>query len=218
LTTVAGADEPFGGRGPGGAAWTTVAGMAEPATDHRQATAQRNVEAILDACEALAARGAALTIAALAAESGVSRVTVYAHFDSIAAVLQAASHRAVQRVMAAVAEVDVEAGSGLEALGRVVGAVWPLVGEMDGLSRATGDLLAPEARRSAHGEVFALVDGLIARGRGDGSIRDDVPPAWQSSVIYALIHTAVDDINHGRIDAADAEAALAGTVRAALRG
>jgi AcrR family transcriptional regulator len=191
--------------------------MAEPATDHRQATAQRNVEAILDACEALAARGTALTIAALAAESGVSRVTVYAHFDSVPAVLQAASHRAVERVMAVAAGMDLEAGSGLDALERLVSGVWPLLGEMDGLSRATGDLLAPEARRAAHGDVFELVDGLIARGRADGSIRDDAPPAWQSSVVYALIHTAVDDINHGRIAAADGEAALASTLRAALR-
>jgi AcrR family transcriptional regulator len=191
--------------------------LAEPATDHRRATAQRNVKAILDACEALAARGAALTIAALAAESGVSRVTVYAHFDSIPAVLQAASRRAVDRVMGAVAGIDLEAGSGLDALERMVGTAWPLLGEMHGLSRATGDLLAPEARRAAHGDVFDLVDRLIARGRADASIRADVPPAWQSSVVYALIHTAVDDINHGRIDAADAEAALASTLRAALR-
>jgi AcrR family transcriptional regulator len=195
---------------------TTVAGMAQPATDHRQATAQRNVEAILDACETLAARGAALTIAALAAESGVSRVTVYAHFDSIAAVLQAASRRSVERVMEAVGGIDLEPGSGLDALGRVVGVTWPLVGEMHGLSRATGELLAPETRRAAHGDVFELVDGLIARGRTDGSIRVDVPPAWQSSVVYALIHTAVDDTNHGRLDSADAGSALATTVRAAL--
>jgi len=190
--------------------------MAEPATDHRQATAQRNVEAILDACDALAARGAPLTIAALAAESGVSRVTVYAHFDSVGAVLQAASHRSVQRVMAAVGQVDLESGSGREALERMVAAAWPHVGELEGLSRATGELLAPEERRAVHGDVFELVDRLIARGRDDGSIRTDVPPGWQASVVYALIHTAVDDTNHGRLDRGDAQRALTTTVRAAL--
>jgi AcrR family transcriptional regulator len=190
--------------------------MAEPATDHRQATAQRNVEAILDACEALTGRGAALTIAALAAEAGVSRVTVYAHFDSVAAVLLATSRRAVERVAAAISQVDLEAGSGLDALGRMVQAAWSLVGELHGLSRATGDLLTPEARRSTHDDVFAVVDGLIARGRNDGSIRADLPAGWQSSVVYALIHTAVDDRNHGRLDAADAERALGTTLRADL--
>jgi len=191
--------------------------MAEPATDHRQATAQRNIEAILDACETLAARGAPLTIAALAAESGVSRVTVYAHFDSVAAVLQAASRRAVERVTAVLAGVDLEAGTGLDGLDRMVDAVWPLLGELHGLSRATGDLLAPEARRAAHGDVFDIVDGLVARGRADGSIRTDVPAEWQSSVVYALIHTAVDDINHGRIPADDAGTALVTTLRASLQ-
>jgi hypothetical protein len=92
-----------------------------------------------------------------------------------------------------------------------------MLGELHGLSRATGDLLAPEARRAAHGDVFDLVDGLVARGRADGSIRADVPAGWQSSVVYALIHTAVDDTNHGRIAADDAGAALAVTLRASLQ-
>jgi AcrR family transcriptional regulator len=190
--------------------------MAEPATDHRQATAQRNVEAILDACEALAARGAALTIAALAAEAGVSRVTVYAHFDSVAAVVAALSRRSVERVVTALGEVDLSAGSGLDALGRMVEAAWEAVGELDGLSRATGALLSPEVRRAAHDDVFHLVDGLVERGRADGSIRADVPAGWQSSIVYALIHTAVDDVNQGRLDAEAAHGALGVTLRAAL--
>jgi AcrR family transcriptional regulator len=196
---------------------TTVAGMAEPATDHRQATAQRNVEAILDACDALAARGDALTIAALAAESGVSRVTVYAHFDSVADVVAASARRSVGHVMAALEAVDLTAGSGLDALGRLVDGAWQKLGELDGLSRATGALLAPEVRRSLHHDVFAVVDGLIARGREDHSVRADVPAAWQSSVVYALIHTAVDDVNHGRIEPGAAQGALAVTLRAALQ-
>ena len=44
----------------------------------------------------------------------------------------------------------------------------------------------------------------------------DVPAAWQSSVVYALIHTAVDDVNHGRISPDAAQGALAVTLRAAL--
>ncbi len=191
--------------------------MAEPATDHRQATAQRNVEAILDACDALAARGGALTIAALAAESGVSRVTVYAHFDSVAAVVAASARRSVGRVVAALSAVDLSGGSGLEALGRMVEAAWEALGELHGLSRATGALLSPEVRRAAHDDVLDVVEGLIARGRADGSIRTDMPAGWQASIVYALIHTAVDDVNHGRIDPADAHAALGETLRSALR-
>jgi len=64
--------------------------------------------------------------------------------------------------------------------------------------------------------VLHIVDGLIERGRTDGSIRADVPAAWQASVVYALIHTAVDDVNNGRLEPGAAHAALGVTLRAAL--
>lgn len=59
---------------------TVAREMQEPGTDHRRATAERNVEAILDAAAALLERGSQASIMAVATEAGVSRVTVYAHF------------------------------------------------------------------------------------------------------------------------------------------
>ena len=49
-------------------------------TEHQQAIADRNVTAILDATEELLAQRGQATISAVAKHSGVSRVTVYAHF------------------------------------------------------------------------------------------------------------------------------------------
>ena len=54
--------------------------VATEPVDHRRATAERNVEAILDAAESLLGDGEATSIAAVAGRAGVSRVTVYAHF------------------------------------------------------------------------------------------------------------------------------------------
>jgi TetR/AcrR family transcriptional regulator, mexCD-oprJ operon repressor len=74
--------------------------MAEPATDHRRAIAERNVEAILDAAEQLLERRSQATIAAVAKEAGVSRVTVYAHFATREKLLEAIVERAVERATA----------------------------------------------------------------------------------------------------------------------
>jgi AcrR family transcriptional regulator len=52
--------------------------VPEPTPDHRRAIAERNVEAILDAAEELLEERGEATIATVAAEAGISGVTVYA--------------------------------------------------------------------------------------------------------------------------------------------
>jgi len=57
------------------------------AVDHRRAVAERNVEAILDAAEALLEEAAQTSFAAVATRAGVSRPTVYAHYATREALL-----------------------------------------------------------------------------------------------------------------------------------
>jgi len=59
------------------------------ATDRRRAIADRNVQAILDAAEELLRNHAPVTLAAVATQSGVSQVTVYAHLATGEALLEA---------------------------------------------------------------------------------------------------------------------------------
>jgi AcrR family transcriptional regulator len=63
-------------------------------TDHRRAVAERNVEAILDAAEALIERRSQTTITAVANEAGVSRVTVYSNFPTTEQLVEAVVERA----------------------------------------------------------------------------------------------------------------------------
>ena len=71
--------------------------------DRRRATAERNAAAILDAVERLLNRGEPLSMLALAKESGLSRPTVYAHYESVGAAVEAAVERTVERSTAAFA-------------------------------------------------------------------------------------------------------------------
>ena len=77
--------------------------MTEQAVDHRRATAQRNAAAILDATEHLLAQRTRLSMVAIAAEAGVSRPTLYAHYKSIAEIVEAAVERSVVASLAALA-------------------------------------------------------------------------------------------------------------------
>ena len=84
--------------------------MTQRAADYQRAIAERNVEAIRDAVEELLDRRIPASISAVAAQAGVSRVTVYAHFPTGEAMLEAAVERAVRRTMAALGTIDLDDG------------------------------------------------------------------------------------------------------------
>jgi AcrR family transcriptional regulator len=86
--------------------------MTSQAADHRRATAERNVAAILDAAAELLSQPGAASIAAVAARAGVSRVTVYAHFPTWEALLEAVVERAVGHTTAVLASADCSRGDG----------------------------------------------------------------------------------------------------------
>ena len=182
------------------------------AADPRRATAERNVEAIIDAAEALLHEGASASIAAVAARAGVSRVTVYAHFSSREAVIERAVARAVVAFDAAAAG----AASAVEALERAVTASWAELSRHSAIAEAAAAQLSPEALRRTHEAGHAHTRRLFEAGMERGEFRTDVPAEWLVSVYYALLHAAGDDVRAGRLDAETALHALVTTLRAAF--
>jgi AcrR family transcriptional regulator len=93
---------------------------AQRTTSYQREVAERNVEAILDAAEELLQSQGQVNISAIAAQAGVSRVTVYAHFPTSTALLEAAVERAVRRTTTALESVHADDGPPVEALDRMV--------------------------------------------------------------------------------------------------
>jgi TetR/AcrR family transcriptional repressor of mexCD-oprJ operon len=187
--------------------------MAEPALDHRRATAERNIEAILDAVERLLERGSQATIVGVAAEAGVSRVTVYAHFETREQLLEAVVERTVQRTTEALDAVEPERGPPLEALGRVIEVGWRDLDRNNAIAQAAGEQLTAEALRRSHQPAHRRLRKLVDRGRRSGDFRADVPAEWLVTAFHALIHAAGDDVRAGRIRAGAALDALRKTMR-----
>lgn len=186
--------------------------MVAPSTDHRRAVAERNIEAILDATEGLIARNAPLSMSAVAAEAGVSRPTLYAHFADREALLSAVVARAVGRWVDATERIEPERGPALEALARLVEVGWQEISRSSHIARAASAELNPETMRSAHEAGVDLLRRLVRRGRRDGSFRTDVPAEWLVSALFGLIHTARDDVTAGRLNPNAALRALSRTV------
>jgi AcrR family transcriptional regulator len=188
---------------------------AEPA-DHRRATAARNVQAILDAAEALLDEGASASIAAVASRAGVSRVTVYAHFATREAILEAVIERAVAGAATAFDAATSGAASAPEALERAIRASWTELSRNSGIAEAAAAQLSPEVLRRTHEAGHAHAQRMFEAGIERGEFRDDVPSAWLVSVYHALLHAAGDDVRAGRLDTDTALHALTTTMRAAF--
>ena len=191
---------------------TVTRQMSEPAADHRRATAERNIEAILDAAERRLERGGEPTIVAVAKEAGVSRVTVYAHFATRELLMEAVVERAVRRTTNALDAVEPERGPPLEALQRVIEVGWRDLDRNNAIAQAAGELLTADALRRTHEDAHRRLRKLVHRGRRSGDFRTDVPAEWLVTAFHALIHAAGDDVRAGRMRAGAALSALHATM------
>lgn len=193
--------------------------MAAPrATDHRRLIADRNVAAILDAAETLLEQRAAVSIAAVAATAGVSRVTVYAHFATWEALLEAVVERAARRTTAALEAAEPDRGAPLAALDRVLAVGWRELARSSAMAQAAAEQLSPAALARAHHAIHHRLGELVERGRADGSFRADLPTAWLMTSALALIHACAQEVRAGRIDEPNALHVLTVTVRDLFTG
>jgi TetR/AcrR family transcriptional repressor of mexCD-oprJ operon len=161
-----------------------------PKVDHRRAIAERNASGILDALERLGARGATVNMAAIAAEAGVSRPTLYAHYKTIGDVVEAATERSVLASMAALEAARPQEGAADEALERMLEASWGQLGKFQGLVRVALEHLDTGAVHRSHHAMMAPLHQLIERGQRDGTFRADLPTEWLQTMYFQLVHGA----------------------------
>jgi TetR/AcrR family transcriptional repressor of mexCD-oprJ operon len=192
--------------------------MSQPAPDYRRVIAERNIEAILDAADLLLGRGAQLTIAAVATEAGLSRVTVYSHFLNLNALLEAVVERAVTRTMALFDQADLENGPPLDALERLINLGWEELDRNRARVHAGLQQLGSTALTRAHQAAAARIRDVVERGRSDGSFRTDLPTDWLVKSWLALIHAAAEEVHAGTTDATSARALLTATIRELFLG
>ena len=190
----------------------------EPATEppRRRADAERSIARILDAALDALASDPDASMAEIARRAGVVRATIYVHFPTRDALIDAVTRRAIAEATATIEAAEPERGDAADALNRVVVSAWRTLERYHALVAINTQL--PQAELHArHRPVLAILEPLIERGQRDGSFRSDVPAAWHLSMVMALIHAASGELQAGRVPEQHAEAALSTTVLGAVR-
>jgi AcrR family transcriptional regulator len=186
---------------------TTTTPKAQPGAQRRRADAERSIAAILDAAVELLSERPEASMEDIAGAAGVSRQTVYAHYSSREALLDAVSGRALAQAVAAIDAAEPERGPPAEALARLIDASWQT------LERHARLLESMRAVRSAeervfHAPILERLERLIRRGRRAGAFDRRQPTPWLLSTVLALSHAAAGEVSAGRMSAEDAGRAL----------
>jgi AcrR family transcriptional regulator len=138
--------------------------------------ARRNRERLLaTAAEAFAAADGPVSLEAIAREAGVGIGTLYRHFGSREALVEAVYRSELAEVSAA-AERLLRRHPPVEALRRWMDRYATFVAAKRGMAESLRAMLDSGAvtPSETRGSIVAAMDTLLRAGAGDGSLRDDV--------------------------------------------
>jgi TetR/AcrR family transcriptional repressor of mexCD-oprJ operon len=187
-----------------------------PERPRRRADAERSIARILDAAVDAIADNPDASMGEIARRAGVVRATIYVHFPTREALLDAVTDRALAEAGTAIDAAEPARGDADEALARVVQTTWRTLGRYHALVAINTQQDGHAELHAKHHAVLAKLAPLIARGQAEGRFRADAPVTWHLSMLLALVHAASGELQAGRVTDSDAEPALVATVLGAL--
>jgi AcrR family transcriptional regulator len=184
----------------------------------RRADAQRNIERILDAAVDALTDDLEASMSEIARRADVVRATVYVHYPTREALLEAVTERAFAEVSTVIAAAEPDRGEPQAALRRVIAAAWRTLGRYHALVAISTSTQPPEQLHHRHEAVLRPLIPLIERGQAAGVFRADTPPGWHLAMTVAVIHAASNEARAGRISDEAAQDAVVATVLGAVAG
>ncbi|WP_433514345.1 TetR/AcrR family transcriptional regulator [Nonomuraea sp. CA-143628] len=182
----------------------------------RRADAERNIAAILQAGTRLLSADPTASVADIAKAAGVGRVTLYGHFPSREALVDAVLDHAVGVAEAVLADDSIDTAPAPEAMAKLLRSSWEILDRHRRLFLAADRTLATEQIRKHHDRPLQRVERLIARGQRAGDFRTDLPLAWLVTTFFSIIHSAAQERETGRLAADEVEPVLIKTMLALL--
>ena len=186
------------------------------APKRRRADAERSITAITDAALQALASDPEVSMAEIARRAGVVRATIYMHFPTREALLDAVMEEATGRVAEAIRQAEPDRGAPREALERVILATWKQLNEFHNVLQININRLSAQELRRRHLPVTSQFIPLLERGQAEGVLRRDVSAEWLIAVIRAIVHVASTELQGGRLSHAEVEQTMLTTALAAV--
>jgi AcrR family transcriptional regulator len=180
----------------------------------RRADARRNADKILEAAVACFGGNPEASVSEVARAAGVGRVTLYGHFPSREALIEAALVRVLEAGDKVLEGLDLS-GDPREALRTLIESSWLLMAQASAVLGAAQATLAPGRIQELHSKPARRVESLVRRGQSENVFRRDLPAKWLTSALHHLMKGAAVDVSKGRLEAADAPRLISETVLAA---
>ena len=174
----------------------------------KRADARSSIAAILDASISLLGEQPDASMNEIATAAGVSRQTIYAHYSSRHALLQAVTRHVTAEVARELDGLDLDRGSALDALGRWLDACWALVARYPLLLTSAVTTLEGDDERERHEPLMGGLLQLVTRGRRHGEFDPAMPTTWYLAAILGLGHAAGHEVIAGRLTPVQAGAAF----------
>lgn len=186
--------------------------MTDLRIDGRRAVGDRNRDAILEAAIQVLGAEPDAGIGEVAAAAGVGRATVYRHFPSRDALIEALREQAGDEARRRFAEARIDEGDPIEALERLVAA-----------TLALGDryrVVFPQERHPGPGRSQVMLRPLgrvIARAQADGAIDPELPATWVVAALRALVRAAMIEVEARRLSRDEAAGRVVRTLVSGVR-
>lgn len=170
---------------------------------NQRADAQRNRAKILTTAVTAIRKSPDVSLADIAAEAGVGRMTLYGHFNTRHELIEAALVDSLERAERILSEVPL-AGDAREAFSRLIASSWRFLDQSRALLAAAQKELTPARIREMHEESEARMRGLLERGQREGVFRVDLPVSWLLATTHVVMNGAAEEVRTGRLDPDDA--------------
>jgi AcrR family transcriptional regulator len=155
----------------------------------RRRDALEHRERILQAARQVFSEQPRAGLAAVAAASSLTRTTVYAHYSSREALIEALVDRAIGDGVAAWDARGPHVDP-LSAIEDHLRGSWRALADQVSLLEAATEALGPDRLARVHGPLHQRVQAMLRDARAAHAIATDVPLSWQARTWFALIHEA----------------------------
>jgi AcrR family transcriptional regulator len=174
----------------------------------RRADGERSIAAILGAAGRVLGERPDASMDDIAKAAGISRQTVYSHFPSRDALLNALLARVTERVLDAIDAADLDTGPAENALVRFLEISWEAFEGDPFLLHLASPPKSPEQERDQHEPILGPLEQLIRRGQRAGEFDPKLPVSWLLSATIGLGHVAGEEVRAGRMTPDEAIATL----------